>query len=243
MTSINKIRGHFDAGALSNRFHVNIYGPNKDFSVEGIRCESVSLPGRSLTTSDFATTGTIKKKVTQVNNTNEIDLVFVCDSSFFDRYIIEAWQSFIFTGGSEVNAEFKYGSSKTEGSSIKPAFRYPKDYYGEMTIEQFRRDDSMALKYQLYEVFPVSFEPMQLAMGDASLLKFGCKFAFKTFDTEYGPAPKLSVLNKGRRYLDLARESLTVASRFNDKSKDMLGKLNNLDSAGSRLSNILGGGI
>lgn len=229
MTSINKIRGNFDAGALSNRFHVNIYGPNKDFSVEGIRCESVSLPGRSLTTSDFATTGTIKKKVTQVNNTNEVDLVFVCDSSFFDRYIIEAWQSFIFTG--------------EEGSSIKPVFRYPKDYYGEMTIEQFRRDDSMALKYQFYEVFPVSFEPMQLAMGDASLLKFGCKLAFKTFDTEYGPAPKLSVLNKGRRYLDLARESLTVASRFNDKSKDMLGKLNKLDSAGSRLSNILGGGI
>ncbi len=229
MTSINKIRGNFDAGALSNRFHVNIFGPSGDFSVEGIRCESVSLPGRSLTTSDFATTGTIKKKVTQVNNTNEVDLVFVCDASFFDRYIIEAWQSFIFTG--------------EEGSSIKPVFRYPKDYYGEMEVEQFRRDDSMALKYKFYEVFPVSFEPMQLAMGDATLLKFGCKFAFKTFDTEYGPAPKLSVLNKGRRYLDLARESLTVASRFNGKSKDMLGKLNNLDSAGSRLSNILGGGI
>ena len=66
------------------------------------------------------------------------------------------------------------------------------------------------------------------------------KFAFKTFDTEYGDAPQLSVLNRGRRYLDLARESLTVASRFNGKSKDMLGKLNNLDSAGSRLSGLLG---
>ena len=29
----------------------------------------------------------------------------------------------------------------------------------------------------------------------------------------------------------------------NNKSKSMLGKLNNLDSAGSRLSNLLGGGI
>jgi hypothetical protein len=101
----------------------------------------------------------------------------------------------------------------------------------------------MALKYKFYDAFPVSYEPMSLSMGESALLKFTCKFAFKTFDTEYGDAPQLSVLNKGRRYLDLARESLTVASRFSSKSKDMLGKLNKLDSAGSRLSNLLGGGI
>ena len=122
-------------------------------------------------------------------------------------------------------------------------FKYPKEYYGTIEVDQFRRDDSEALKYKFYDAFPVSYEPMTLTMGDSALLKFSCKFAFKTFDTEYGDAPKLSVLNKGRRYLDLARESLTVASRYNNKSKSMLGKLNNLDSAGSRLSNLLGGGI
>ena len=225
-SSINKIKGNFDAGALSNRFAVNIFGPGGNFSVEGIRCETAALPGRSLTTKDFHTTGTNTKKVTQVNNTNEVDFSFLCDSSFFDRYIIEAWQSSIFT--------------EEDGNSIKPIFKYPKDYYGTIEIEQFRRDDSMALKYKFYDAFPVSYEPMPLTMGEAALMKFTCKFAFKTFDTEYGKAPKLSVLNKGRRYLDLARESLTVASRFNGKSKDMLGKLNNLDSAGSRLSGLLG---
>jgi len=101
----------------------------------------------------------------------------------------------------------------------------------------------MALRYKFHDAFPVSYEPMALSMNEGALLKFSCKFAFKTFDTEYGDAPQLSVLNKGRRYLDLARESLTVASRYNNKSKDFLGKLNNLDSAGSRLSNLLGGGI
>jgi len=226
-SSIDKFKGNFDAGAMNNRFAVNIFGPDGNFSVEGIRCEGTSLPGRSLTTKDFHTTGTNTKKVTQVNNTNEVDFMFVCDSSFFDRYIIEAWQSFIFTEG--------------DGNSIKPIFRYPKDYYGTIEIEQFRRDDSMALKYKFYDAFPISYEPMALTMGESALLKFSCKFAFKTFDTEYGPAPELSVLNKGRRYLDLARESLTVASRFNGKSKDMLGKLNDLDSAGSRLSGLLGG--
>jgi len=226
---INKIKGNFDAGALSNRYQVNMFCPQLGFQIEGVRCDSTSLPGRSLTTKDFSTTGTITKKVTQVNNTNELDFTFVCDSSFFDRYIIEAWQSAIFTA--------------EDGNSIKPIFNYPKDYYGTIEIDQFRRDESSALKYKFYDAFPVSYEPMALSMGESALLKFSCKFAFKTFDTEYGDAPQLSVLNKGRRYLDLARESLTVASRYNKKSGDLLGKLNNLDSAGSRLSNLLGGGI
>ena len=225
---INKIKANFDSGAMNNRFAVNMFGPG-GIKLEGIRCETASLPGRSLTTKDFATTGTITKKVTQVNNTNEVDFSFVCDSSFFDRYIIEAWQSSIFTA--------------EDGNSIKPIFNYPKDYYGTIEVEQFRRDDSMALRYKFHDAFPVSYEPMALSMSEGALLKFSCKFAFKTFDTEYGDAPQLSVLNKGRRYLDLARESLTVASRYNNKSKDFLGKLNNLDSAGSRLSNLLGGGI
>jgi len=226
---INKIKSNFDAGALNNRYQVNMFCPQLGFNIEGVRCEATTLPGRSLTTKDFHTTGTNTKKVTQVNNTNEVDFTFVCDSSFFDRYIIEAWQSSIFTA--------------EDGNSIKPILMYPKDYYGTIEIEQFRRDSSMALKYKFYDAFPVSYEPMSLSMGESALLKFSCKFAFKTFDTEYGDAPQLSVLNKGRRYLDLARESLTVASRFSSKSKDMLGKLNKLDSAGSRLSNLLGGDI
>lgn len=231
---INKLKANFDSGAMSNRFAVNMFGPNGNFSVEGIRCETTSLPGRSLTTKDFHTEGTTQKKVTQLNNSNEVDFTFRCDSSFFDRYIIEAWQSSIFTGDD---------GDGNIGNSILPVFKYPKDYYGTIEIEQFRRDDSMALKYKFYDAFPVSYEPLALSMEEGSILKFACKFAFRTFDTEYGDAPKLSVLNKGRRYLDLARESLTVASRYNKKSKSMLGKLNNLDSAGSRLSNLLGGGI
>ena len=225
---INKLKANFDSGAMSNRFSVNMFGPG-GIKLEGIRCESTTLPGRSLTTKDFHTEGTAQKKVTQVNNVNEVDFTFRCDSSFFDRYIIEAWQYSIFTA--------------EEGNSMLPVFKYPKDYYGTLEVTQFRRDDSEALKYTFHEAFPVSYEAMTLSMDEASLLKFQCKFAFRTFDTEYGDAPQLSVLNKGRRYLDLARESLTVASRFSGGAKSMLGKLNNLDSAGSRLSNILGGGI
>ena len=94
MTSINKIRGNFDAGALSNRFHVNIYGPNKDFSVEGIRCESVSLPTKSLASNSHDIYGP-PREIPYRTTFTEAAMSFILDDFMDVKTYFDEWQSYI----------------------------------------------------------------------------------------------------------------------------------------------------
>jgi hypothetical protein len=163
-----------------------------------------------------------------VENGGEITLSFLCDSGFYDRFIIETWQSMIFT------------NSEGTGNSFTPYFEYKDEYVGEIEIHQFRQDDKTALKYKLYDAFPISYEPMALSSTSAEILKFSCSFGYTTFDTEYVDKPPLSALNKGRRMLDILLDGLKVGSRFSGKAGSAMNKLQKLDTAVSRGAAIFG---
>ncbi len=100
---IDTFRYNFDQGARGNRFSVDFYCPPLGFSLEGLRCVSASLPGRQLETADFSEYGPTRKLPYNLGmDGQEVTFTFVCDSSFADRYLIEAWQSAIFQGKSEL---------------------------------------------------------------------------------------------------------------------------------------------
>ena len=92
-TSIDKLKYSFDNGARANRFDVGVFCPKLGFSLEGIRVESCSLPGRQITTTAFSEYGMPRNLPTGEikNDEGTINMTFVCDASFADRFIIEAW--------------------------------------------------------------------------------------------------------------------------------------------------------
>lgn len=251
--SIDSLRYQFDQGARPNRYTVDFYCPPLGLTLEGVRCITASLPGRQLETGDVSEYGPIRKIPFNVGmDGQEVSFTFVCDSSFADRFLIEAWQEAIFGGESinesvgpardnkekqqrreslerlvSINPEFSNPFEiDTRGSSINPQFAYYNEYIGEIVIKQITRSDKRSLQYRIHEAYPVSFAPMELS-ADATdqLMRFECTFAFRTWESEYSNPNPVSGINKGRRFLD-ALSSITNLKKGGNKANDTLTRFN-----------------
>jgi hypothetical protein len=272
-TSIDKLKYSFDNGARANRFDVGVFCPKLGFKLEGIRVESCSLPGRQITTTAFSEYGMPRNLPTGVikNDEGTTDMTFVCDASFADRFIIEAWMQSIFSadvigsGDGQINKSLRKERLKkvTErsvdstfnvadeqgatrgasqgGTSIHPVMNYYYDYVGEVKIAQLYGDDTESLVYTLHEAYPIGFAAMALSQSSAELLKFTVTFAYRTWESEYKKAPRLSLLNKGRKVLDALRETAEVAGNVGIKSGGFVKRLNKLDDYASKLNRTFGG--
>ena len=244
-TSIDNLKYNFDNGARGNLYDVNFFLPSAFGGQDaartmGLRVESCSLPGRSLGTKKFSEYGQ-ERRIPDgtVDDGGEIDFTFICDSSFADRLIIEAWQQLVFTKGTEEGVN---------GTAAMPKMAYYKEYISTIQIIQHRADrqDSEdtkrnALEYTLEEAYPVSFEAQTLGMGESGIMKFTCKFAYRYWESKYIPAPPRSLLNKGRVILDALLGGSNLLSRFGKEGK-MRKTLTNLDTRTTQIQNIFGGG-
>ena len=227
-TGIDRFVSNFDTGARANRFQADFFGP-MGLSLEGLRCDTASLPGRTIETTPWSEYGQKRQMPNAVNDGGETAFTFNCDQAFADRLIIEAWQSLVFTAG--------------EGSQLQPTFAYYNDYIGQVDITQYRTDGGSALKYKLYECYPKTFDAMALdANTPDSILKFSCTMAYRGWEVEYTEPPALSGLNKGRRALNAVMEGLSVASRFGSKGDKLLGKLTKADTNLGKINNVFGNG-
>ena len=215
--NIDQLRYQFDAGARPNRYTVDFYCPPLGLQLEGVRCVTASLPGRQIETADFSEYGPTRKLPFNVGNDGqEVSFTFICDSSFADRFLIEAWQGAIYSG---TNAE-------DVGNSVNPQFRYYNEYVGEIVIKQITRSDKKSLQYRIYEAYPVSFAPMELNSETTdSLMRFECTFAFRTWESEYSNPNPVSGINKGRRFLD-AISSITNLKKGGNDANDTLTRFN-----------------
>jgi hypothetical protein len=106
--NIDQLRYQFDQGARPNRYEVNFYCPKLGLSLEGVRCINATLPGRQLETADWSEYGPTRKMPYMLGmDGQEVSFTFICDSSFADRFLIEAWQGAIFMGRTGTTARRK----------------------------------------------------------------------------------------------------------------------------------------
>jgi len=243
---IDKFKYNFDNGARTNRFEVNLFCPNIGLSWEGLRVESCSLPGRQLETSQFSEYGPIRNLPFQVGyDGGQVDFTFLCDSSFADRFLIEAWMDEIISGGASLmaGADGEGGGNSLDalGSRVKPTYSYYNNYIGRVEIIQLRHNGKNALKYELHEAYPVAFAPMELnSTSTDDILRFTCTVAFRAFSSEYVEDPSAgSLINKGRKILDILLEGGKIADRFG-KGNSFNDRLNKLDERLSRIGSIFG---
>ena len=94
---IDKIKYNMDQGARVNRFMVDMYCPKLGINFEGLRCIEAQLPGIQLTTYEASEYGPSRKMPYNLDHDGqEVTFTFACDSTFADRFLIEAWQGTIF---------------------------------------------------------------------------------------------------------------------------------------------------
>jgi len=247
--SINKFKYNFDIGARSNLFHVDFFLPNALVSQNadreganrprdmGLRVEKCSLPSRTIDTKSYKIWGPTKPRVSGYDHDTTIDFTFLCDSSFYDRYIIEAWMQMIYA--SPNTTEFV--------NSSYPIFSYYNEYAqgSQIIIYQLRRDldiEKPALKCTLYDTYPISYSAQALdKSASEGLMTFECQFAFADFTTEYTDAPPRSALNRGRAALDAIRQGSSVLGRFNDSARRFSDRLGRLDNTVGQVRDLIGG--
>ena len=243
---IDQFKANFDNGARTNRFEVDFHVPAIGLGWEGFRVETCTLPGRQLETAQFSEYGAIRNLPFNVSHDGgTVDMTFICDSSFADRFLLEAWQSAIYSGNAianvDRNGDAGGNASSTQqegsGSAALPYFSYYNDYIGDVDIVQLRMNGEDALRYRLFEAYPVSYAPMEMnATSTDDILRFQVTFAFRYFSTQYVEDRTAgSLLNRGRKILDIILDGTKLASRFNSNAGKYYQRLSILDEKFSKL--------
>ena len=109
-----------------------------------------------------------------VHDGGEVPLSFLCDSTFADRFIIDAWMGLIYASDEAASGN---GLDYILSNSQHPMFAYMNDIIGTVHITQMNMKGKKALRYTLYDAYPVSFSPMQLGWDQTdSIMAFECSF-------------------------------------------------------------------
>ena len=251
---IDKFKANFNQGARGNRFDVRILCPliGLGESSMGLRVQSTTLPGRTLTTDSFSYgTGPERQVPVNIEHGDTVSMTFICDATFLDRFLLEAWLDLIW------KSEGASDSTSTSNPYMNPVFKYPlggdtEGYLGRIEMDQIRLDDKPAMTYKFEEAYPISYGDMSLDQTAEGIMTFDITFAYSWFevenvsdknklDADFEPTEPMEGqgpdINKGRRGLDIALDILKVTSRFG-KGNKLLRKLSNLDTGLTRLSSM-----
>ena len=179
-----EIRQH--SYAAPNRFEVRITTPAGIGLAEtarriSLRCETINLPGRNLTTSpDNLTYGPTREVVDGITYAEDITITFNASSGLEERIFFEKWQELAF-------------DRKTWNLG------YYEDYIGEIDIYLLDRKNKKRYGIKLIEAFPKTIGPTQLSQAaNNEIIKTTVSFAFRyweTLDIERQPI-KLRVDNR-----------------------------------------------
>lgn len=256
---IDKLKSNFDQGARGNRFGTHFMCPKLGINLDGVRCKTASLPGRQLETVDWSAYGATHTFPTQVNHDGQrASFTFLCDSTFADRFILEAWQLFIL------------GDEDLSGAGAShPRYAYQMDYIGQVDVFQFNMESDKALIVHLHDAFPISIQTQQMDYGDNdTIMEITVEFAFRYFTSEFTKIESsevkggiMGLINSGRKGLEILGDIAQVAGRFSpeadrffrrvaklegsiDRASGIANKVSksNLSSAANLASRFLGGG-
>ena len=117
----------------------------------GLRCESISFPGRNLDTSPDTNIYGPTREIVNGFSFAEISATFVCSSDMREKLFFETWQRLAFDPQSW-------------------ALGYYDDYVGSIDIHQLDENDNKRYGVQLVEAFPKNIEAQSLGYGQNDTL-------------------------------------------------------------------------
>jgi hypothetical protein len=141
-------------------------------------CSDAILPGSNFATSEINGdyTGVTERHAHRRVYDDRIDLSFYVQNNARNPYnaikFFEAWMKFI-------TNESRAGENSITRGNFYYQIKYPNEYYGELEITKFERDNySDLLTYKFVNVFPISIASMPISYESANLLKVTVSFSY-----------------------------------------------------------------
>ena len=255
---VNDFISYFDTGARPNYYNIEISSnPNLGawrFVNDGhnLRCISAAFPGVEIGVNEEATFGAPRQVPDgTVSYDGGLALTFLCDTTFYDRILIEAWQKYIFEGRPTLSA-YNRNAEGGKGTKFQPVMRYMDNYCGSIKLQQLSQGGKPRMQYDFQDVWPISYSEQSVASSNEAggIMEFEVTFEYKDFIVSYPNEPdeprvvepkdngaKQDPLGKGS-ILDATLDTLNVLSRFNPKAGEYLNKLSGLEGQLTRGKNI-----
>lgn len=159
-------------------------GVDRRFIIEnaGLLCNSASLPGSTLGTSDiFGNFTGVQEKFAHTRIFTELVLSFYVDSDYKMIKFLEHWIEYI-SSGSEISKNSFFSKSS-------PAYfyrmRYPRGASGykcdRVKIVKFERDYDQELEYTFIGMFPISLSSTPVQYGSSDTLQVNCTFNYERY--------------------------------------------------------------
>jgi len=154
----------FGGGGFLNQFFNDVRTGFNGREV-ALRCESVALPGRNLTTAtDSNVYGPTREVVENVNFAEDITLTFQASQNLNEREFFESWQQQTFNA-----TTFDVG--------------YYFDYVGAVEIYLLDQNGRRQYGCRLNEAFPKTIGQVDLSAAPATdILKLPVSFSYRTWD-------------------------------------------------------------
>ena len=153
-----------DASGLHRLNHSPI--SNDDARAVSMRCESVSMPGRTLATApDTDIYGPEREFVNGVVYAGDVDMLFQASSDLKERTFFEKWHQRAF-------------SEETWNVS------YHQNYVSEVQIYLLDKQDQRRYGVRLHEAYPKTIGPVALNQAPATeIIKIPVSFSFRWWET------------------------------------------------------------
>lgn len=149
------LSGNFNAGNLIN--------DPRDIS---ILCQSVTLPGRNISTFDHQDVRTLNKHPYTVID-DDVQMSFLLTNDYYMRQMFDNWMSGIFD-----NENYRVG--------------YKKDFAVDVVIQQLNQKNIPVYGVRLEKAFPVSMDSIELSQETSDVVKMSVTFAYDKYVPE-GP--------------------------------------------------------
>jgi len=149
------LSGNFNAGNLIN--------DPRDIS---ILCQSVTLPGRNISTFDHQDVRTLNKHPYTVID-DDVQMSFLLTNDYYMRQMFDNWMSGIFD-----NENYRVG--------------YKKDFAVDVVIQQLNQKNIPVYGVRLEKAFPVTMDSIELSQETSDVVKMSVTFAYDKYVPE-GP--------------------------------------------------------
>jgi hypothetical protein len=156
-----------------NRFEVFISGldPSVFSDRFNMSCETVSFPGRSVSTQPARVYGPIREMPYERLYTGDLDVTFRMGRDMLERNFFEQWMDRI---ASKTSNDFKYHGTNESG------------YAKSMKINQLDKNNNVVYSILVREVFPKAVNTIELDHSKTDeYLKQIVSFAFRDYVVEY----------------------------------------------------------
>ena len=198
--------------ARPNRFEVHIFRPpgahssggnitnpaagstglfdNRAMQGISMRCESISMPFRTLSTTEDANIyGPTREIVSGVSYAGNIDLTFQSHGDLTERVFFEEWQKQAFDESSWT-------------------LNYYKDYISEVQIFLLNMKDERVYGVVLHEAFPTTINGVDLSQDGDGIIKTGVSMAFRWWEA-LDETRKVLAVRQGQAFEAAQRTNLT----------------------------------